>query len=512
MAKVANMDSKLLDQNSFSEGSPYRRMVSDCISVGLTDSFCETSPRSTPASPDQSFVVTPDGKALPAVREIHVDAEGQLLVVERPSLLQQFVMPDIDSPTKREVPLVRFQNSPFADVPLDRILSMRPSSSTLQLKWETQPLLMWHRGEEQTKQKKVVSIINVDRQGVGHIVEVRLREYEKTVCPEDTDGQFMVEKDGTVHHAHRVFINTGEDTQVLLRDDGDVSGVFDEVPTPPITLTGDTEIIFISDTQHGVNHYGARCFVAAEEGTMAFNRVVTFPRYFPKESFKKALTYTAPLMLEQRKPAEMTRERVAVLDREGNVADVYNRILLADHDRVVLGYVAQSGGEHCYVADGMPKVVSLTDLPPHSPHSDAVFVCGKQCFIGANTMIASPQGLSPVARVVDTGVHDTFEKKEVSSGIAVVPGVDKVVGLPSGVPKYALIKFPPRLLLKAAPAKKQYHKKGEHKHTLVFVCDEAGPRYAMLYPRKMAVYDGVLLANGKGGLCKGHRVCTFEVI
>eukprot|EP01061_Rhynchopus_euleeides_P014046 TRINITY_DN24354_c0_g1_i2.p2 TRINITY_DN24354_c0_g1~~TRINITY_DN24354_c0_g1_i2.p2 ORF type:complete len:602 (+),score=228.77 TRINITY_DN24354_c0_g1_i2:228-1808(+) len=497
--------------------SPMRRMTSDALSVGLTDSFCGTSPRSLPTTPE-SFVVTPEGRTLPAVREIHIDSEGRLLVVDRPAPIPQALLPDYESPIKREVPLVRMENSPFADIPIDCMQTL--SSPPLQLQWEPQQLLTWNRAQEDPEpSKRTVSIIQMDSQGVGHLIEVRLREYQRSFQSTDDEGQFIVEKDGTVHLAHRVFINTGEQTEVVIREDELQSGVFDDVPTPTITLGPDSDIVFISDLKTGSMHFGTPCFVSCLQGrgeTMMFYRVALFPTLFNPRAFRKALTYNAPLLIRAKPPAADTCKGIAFVDNEGRLQEFYDRILLADskggNDKIIVGYQARHGGGRCLVSEGGhdAKVVSLTGLPPHSKFSDCVFICAKhgQCYVGANVMVAAPEGLIPVARLVELGGDDVLVKTEVSCGFAVVPGLMPIAGLPTGLCPHLLLTSRPVLLLKDRP-KNAHYAKTSLNPVKVFICNCDGPLYPTLYPAPCETYEGVLVAGGEQ-VHKGHSVIKLS--
>ena len=535
MAKVSAMDPKLVGTSYNREGTPLRRQVSDAHShgsAGLTDSADGVSPRSMPLTPE-CFVVTPDGKSLPGVREIHIDSSGNLLVVDRPApALLMFDDPShADSPKRKEVPLVRFGNSPFADTPVDSIPLLSETNKTVPLlEYEKHMMLTWpsynntveEEGLLTNETRRSIKIVKMDSQGVGHVIEIRRREYEHTLSRTDEEEhQYIVEKNGTIHHAHKVFVDTGDSTEVVIREDAIPGGIYDDVPTPEIVLGPQSELVFISELG-GPCHLGTPCFISCVDGakagqTLVFYRVALFPSYFPRSAFRKTLTYTAPLLLEMNKTRpDETFGSVAVCDDAGKVVEMYDRIILADGkggpnaQRLVLGYQARRGGDYCLVSeDGVNvKVVSTRDSPPFSKHQDMVIICTKHktCFIGGNVMIAGPQGLTPVAHVFDTTVDDAPIKTQVGGcGIACVPGMYPVVGLPSGICPFLLISHRPTLLL-THRTKRPYFPKAAICPTKVYICDCSGPLFPTLYPAKDELYDGVLIGLPSGAVKKGHSV------
>ncbi|KAJ9470934.1 hypothetical protein DIPPA_12034 [Diplonema papillatum] len=388
MAAVAPLSLGLVSPSKSVENVLFGRYTSNGSDYGLSD--VHSSPGTCPQTPE-SFVVTPDGKALPGIRELHVDDAGYLHIVDRaPEHLD-------DSIYAESPPVVR----PRKAAPrLDFQQHMHTSA------WLRHPQIAWRKQIfNEDEDRRSVRIFVVDREGTARVRTVPARVYERQYVRDRTADQcFVVEKNGTARLAHAVFVDGRESVSVVLRDDDDHGGVFDHMPTPSPTLTPFSEIIFVAEP-NGCTHYGAPVMIASSSGTVSVVcRVARWPTLVRAcDDSKKYLQYAPRPCLGWRKEAEGPDcSSYFAIERNGST-EVYNRILLASGDGVFLAYRAASNADLIVISDGQTvSVRCLVKRPSLSPDMDPVIIATEDCHspnhLGMNILIPSPTGFIPVAR------------------------------------------------------------------------------------------------------------------
>eukprot|EP01064_Diplonema_japonicum_P018491 TRINITY_DN2717_c1_g1_i1.p1 TRINITY_DN2717_c1_g1~~TRINITY_DN2717_c1_g1_i1.p1 ORF type:complete len:525 (+),score=154.85 TRINITY_DN2717_c1_g1_i1:71-1576(+) len=471
------------------------RQYSDFSDHGLSDS-CPSTP--------ESFIVTPEGKTLPAVRNIIGDDKGHL--VSR-FLVDKEWCPD--GPSITEVPIVSLRRSPLA-VPIKGLCE-----PNLTIKWDDHPLITWLGCKEpvcetEVCRKRKIDVFNVAADGTAHKITMLQKEYDKYKNA-DTEVAYVVDKDGNVRYAHSVMMPTNEGMRVVLRDDDDCGGIFDEVPTPDLVIRDHSDIVYISDMEGNV-HFGSTCMLNTPEGIKQYSRCARWPVRI-KRNRTPLLRYPNRKLLMPRRHDPCDVVDSFTLEAKGH-STTYNKVLLACRDKVLVSYKTDNSNDLSLTSDGVcVRLVHGTKQPILTEAHDMVCISSRQgvTFKGINILVAGPRGLHPVARVAVHGDSDTVVTKLISIGLHTMAGYHKVAGL-SPVPTLC-ITYPKRPAIKASLKQIQedllyrtapWTKPTQHCKVVVAARNQV--LYTMLYPARDESVE-VFIAGDE--VVKGHSVISM---
>ena len=474
-AKISNLDAMEIQ----------RRVCSE-YSYGLSDSF--SSPRSMPASPDAAFVVTPEGKALLAAVELQVDEKGDLHVVDVPIRTLRL---DGDEPIITPVKLQPEKKSAYG-IPIAG-LSMPPPP--LKLGWEAQPMLQWRRAFHDdvketrlhpiVKSRKTELILEVDDDGISHVHEVpcRVAAHKRNLDPETT---FVVDEKGIIHHAHTVVISCPDDCECLItRVDDDKSGIFDEIKTPNrIKFNFDHPLILIGEV-NGPSHVGTAVMICDENGIVrTYARVSEMPKFAAPTT--KHITYQTPKLLGW----------------HSSGSGLYKRVLYGRHNDVVLGYVSLGHPDVVAVSEtGVDvKVIPRIAKVQKPKGCDITYITDEahNHHTGMTVLRDSPCGLVKIAVLCEEPDDVTVEEVVGMRKYMSCPGNVRLPGL--SPPVTLMIQFPDRKMIcppsyyPELPRSDPAERRGFIK---TCICDECGPVYFTLIPKKDCTQHQVIISDGK---------------
>eukprot|EP01059_Diplonema_ambulator_P007141 TRINITY_DN16664_c0_g1_i1.p1 TRINITY_DN16664_c0_g1~~TRINITY_DN16664_c0_g1_i1.p1 ORF type:complete len:503 (+),score=192.77 TRINITY_DN16664_c0_g1_i1:51-1559(+) len=469
-----------------------RRMYEEDLDslYGLSESA------SCPSTPD-SFIVTPEGKALPGVRNIIADPQGHLM-----SKFMVDKVWDSDAPIIREVQVPRFGtnlgDSPAA-IPIEGL-----QSEHLPISWEDHPMITW-TAQEPFDRHRYVEVYNVGEDGTTYKTHVPLRKYVSE--HRDADTGYVVDKFGEVRYAHTIMVPQEDGMHVVMRGDDDTGGLFDEVPIPDLVIRPFYDVVYISEP-NGEMHTGCNCMVGTPEGIVVYARCARWERS-ATTPMSPLLTYDRKfIMPKKRDPCDVIDS--FTLEKDGVVTE-YKKVLLAQAGKVLISY--QTGNDNDLVItseDGtVVRLVEGKRHPVATPYHDVVYITSQQgvTFPGLNILIATPMGHKAVATVASFG-EDRVLKSVVSVGLRGVPGYVEVAGL-GGKKRLAIAgsKYPAiKASLKQERDKLLYdtaEKCDKCKHQRVTIASADEVKYTTLYPNKSSEVE-VFIAGPE--MMLGHSI------